>query len=267
MKKFKSQISKSKWILAAVCIVVTAIFVFAATRREDKTWAHVRQSGVVRFGMDASYPPFDGLTSSGEFVGLDVDLARDLAQRLGLRAEFVPVGSDGLYDALTARRCDAVISALVPDPGRMQVFYTAPYFDEGLVFVVPAQSTLKPNDLKGRTLAVERGSDGDARAQWLARRTEDLHLAARDTPGEVMQLVESGQADAALTDTVTARQYVAAHPALRIGPRQMSSPYVIAVSANAPDLGRALDAALAQAKADGALERILARWLDQTADH
>jgi ABC-type amino acid transport substrate-binding protein len=51
---------------------------------------------------------------------------------------------------------------------------------------------------------------------------------------------------------------------LRIGPRQTSSPYVIAVRANAPDFLRALDQALGQVKSDGTLERIVARWLDDS---
>ena len=90
-----------------------------------------------------------------------------------------------------------------------------------------------------------------------------LRVLERDTPEEAMQAVESGQADAALTDTAAARQYVAAHSASRLGPRQTSNPYVITVRANAPELLRALDRALAQVKADGTLERITSRWLDQ----
>ena len=267
MRNIKHQISNLKgwgWV-AIACAAVAAIAVHAAVRPPDKTWRLVQQSGVVRFGTDPNYWPFEGLTTSGEFAGLDMDLARELAQRLGLRAEFVVIGSDGLYDALTARRCDAVISALAPDAKRTWDFaYTAPYFDEGLVFVVPATSTARlGNNLTGRTVAVEFGSDGDTRARWLARRTVGLQILARETPAEAMQAVEAGLADAALTDTATARQHVATRPALRIGPRQTSSPYVIAVRADAPDLVRALDRTLAQVKAEGTLERIVARWLDQ----
>jgi ABC-type amino acid transport substrate-binding protein len=90
-----------------------------------------------------------------------------------------------------------------------------------------------------------------------------LGVLERDTPDQAMQAVEAGLADAALADTATARQSVAAHPALRLGTRQTSSPYVIAVRADSPDLLRALDQALAQLKADGIVERILARWLDR----
>jgi len=264
MKSLQSRISNLKWRwMVIACVVIAAIVASVVMRREDKSWKQIQQSGVVRFGMDPNYWPFEGLTVSGEFAGVDADLARELAQRLGLRAELVVVGSDGFYDALIAGRCDAIISALMPDAKRTWDFaYTKPYFDEGLVFVAPSASPFS-DDLTGRAIAVEFGSEGDVRARWLARRTVGLRLLTRETSAEAMQLVEAGLADAALTDTATARQYVAARRALAIGPRQTSSPYVIAVRKDAPDLLRALNKALAQLKADGALERILARWLDQ----
>jgi len=251
------------WWIAVACVVIAAIVVLVMTRREDKTWRQIQHSGVVRFGMDPNYWPFEGLTVSGEFAGVDADLARELAQRLGLRAELVVVGSDGYYDALIAGRCDAIISALMPDARRTWDFaYTASYFDEGLVFVVPSVSRWS-DDLTGRAIVVEFGSEGDVRAHWLARRTVGLRVLPRETSAEAMQTVEAGLADASLTDTATARQYVAAHPTLRIGPRQTSGPYVIAVRKDAPDLLRVLNQALAQVKDDGTLERILARWLDK----
>ena len=189
-----------------------------------------------------------GLTAAGEFTGIDADLARELAQRLGLRAEFVQIGADRLYDTLldAGNAMPSSARSRRMRPALTDFSYTAPYFDAGLVLVVPTGSKL--NDLRGRTLAVEIGSDGDARARWLARRTVGLRVLERDTPDEAMQAVEAGQADAALTDTATARQYVARHPALRVGPRQTSSPYVLAVRADSPELLRALDRALAQAQ-------------------
>ncbi len=263
MTNIKYQISNLKWGGIVAGVVVIAVIASAMMLRPvDKTWKQVRESGVVRFGMDAGFMPFDGLTATGEFVGLDADLAREMAKRLGLRAEFAQVGADRLYDTLLTGQYDAIISALTPDAARTQdFFYTAPYFDAGLVLVVPTGANV--SDLRGRTLAAEIGSDGDDRARWLARRTVGLRVLERDTSDEAMQAVESGQADAALTDTAMARQYVAAHPALRVGPRQTSNPYVLAVRANAPDFLRALDRALAQVKADGTLERITAHWLDK----
>ena len=268
MTNIQYPISNFKWIwvIAALAAIVSAD-VLTADRtplRQDKTWPEVQKRGAIYVGLDAGFLPFAGIDASGKFTGIDVELARELAKQMSLRAEFVQIGADRLYDTLLAKQCDVLISALTPEASRLNHFaYGAPYFDAGLVLVVPAASASKLDDLKGRTLAVETGSEGDGHARWLARRTVGLRVLEHDTPDEAMQAVEAGLADAALTDTATARQSVAAHPALRLGPRQTSSPFVIAVRADSPDLLRALDQALAQAKADGAVERILARWLDK----
>ena len=262
----KLQISNLKWILVLAALVAL-VGADVLTAREsplkpDKTWAEVQRRGALYFGMDAGWMPFAGLDADGKFTGIDADLARELAQRLGLRTEFVQIGADRLYETLDAGQCDALISALTPDVTRLTDFrYTARYFDAGLVLVGPAAARL--DDLKGRTLAVEQGSEGDARARWLARRTLGLRVLERDTPDQALHAVEAGQADGALTDTATARQYIARHPVLSIGPRQTSSDYVLAVRADSPELERALDRALAELVADGTLDRILARWLDE----
>lgn len=252
------------WWIAVACVVVAAVAARVALRPPDKTWAQVQRSGVIRFGVDPNYWPFEGLTVSGEFAGIDIDLAREIARRWGLGAELVIVGSDGFNDALLAGRCDAIISGLIPDTKRtLDVAYTTPYFDAGLVFIEPAASATHIGDnLTGRTIAVEFGSDGDARARWLARRTVGLQVLARETLTETLQAVEARLADAALTDTASARRQVTLRPALRIGERQTSIPYVIAVRADAHDLLAALNKALAQIESDGKLESILAQWLD-----
>lgn len=255
-------VRREYWIVA--CVLAALLAAAWITRPRDTTYAAVRKSGTIRFGTDPNYMPFEGLAASGEFTGMDIDLGREVARKLRLKAEFAMLGSDGLYDALGTRHIDAVISALVPDPTRRWSFaYSVPYFDAGLVFVVPAQAGQDwGRNLKGRTLAVEMGSESDARARWLARRTADLRVMELDTPDEAVLAVERGAADATLADTATARQIAADHPALRVGARQTSTPFVIAVRADAPELLGALNGALEQLKADGTLDAIIDRWLD-----
>jgi ABC-type amino acid transport substrate-binding protein len=250
--------------LAALIAVVGADALTAAESplKPDKTWVEVQRRGALYFGLDAGFMPFAGIDAEGKFTGIDAEIARELARRLGLRVEFVQIGADRLYETLDAGQCDALISALTPEATRFKDFrYTSRYFDAGIVLVAPAASPVE--DVRGKTLSVEIGSEGDARARWLARRTPGLRVIEYDMPDKALRAVETGLADAALTDTAMARQYVARHPALSIGRRQTSRDYVLAVRADSRQLLRALDRALAQLRADGTLDRVLARWLDQ----
>ena len=67
----------------------------------------VRQSGTLRVGIDATYPPF-GMAEGGDFSGFDVDIARAVARELGVRAELINASFDGVFPALQNGTFDAV---------------------------------------------------------------------------------------------------------------------------------------------------------------
>ena len=71
---------------------------------------------MIRFAIDLTYMPFDGLGSHNDFYGIDVELANEIAKRIGVRAEFVVAGHDSLYDVLEVGQADATISALIVNP-------------------------------------------------------------------------------------------------------------------------------------------------------
>jgi polar amino acid transport system substrate-binding protein len=89
-------------------------------RKPDEAWARVQSSGVIRFATDASYHPFEGVGSDGVFYGLDIDIAREVARRIGVRAEFLNAGMDALYDMLRVGQADVSISALPADPAQLE---------------------------------------------------------------------------------------------------------------------------------------------------
>ena len=216
------------------------------------------ETGVLRVGMDASFPPFETIAADGTLVGFDVDLARELGRRLGpalskdegVEVQFVAnLPYDGLYDALAVNRVDVVISALVVNPARMSDFaYSASYFDAGQVLVVrpPASGGEKRGggieerdpepvegacpepvegmaDMGGRTLAVEFGTQGDLEARKWARRLSGLTVVPCQTAAEALAAVAAGEADAALVDHVSALAAMA-RLNLRAEPQAESSP-------------------------------------------
>jgi ABC-type amino acid transport substrate-binding protein len=126
-----------------VLAVIVGADVLTAERTplmQDKTWPEVQKRGAIYFGLDAGFLPFAGIDAAGEFTGLDVELARELAKRMGLPAKFVQIGADRLYDTLLAQQCDALISAHTKPRVSITFFTASPYFDAGLVLVVPAAS-------------------------------------------------------------------------------------------------------------------------------
>ncbi len=219
--------------------------------------------GALRVGIDPSYPPF-GLDFDGELSGLDIDLATALAGRLDVPLRLVPLGYDGLYDALKADQVDVLLSALRVDPGRMgDVHYTTGYFDAGQVLVRPPESGLdEMSAMDGRVIGVEFGSEGDQTARAWQRRLRVLDIRPFETASAALEAVHSGQADAALVDAIAARLWLRDHPGLAIAPEYVThDPYAAAVRPDNPRLWEAIDAAIQAMHADGTLETILSRWL------
>lgn len=233
----------------------------------DDSLRQIQARGVLRIATDASYPPFAAVDAEGHLFGLDVALGEELARRLGVRAEFENLTYDALIGSLLVDRSDVVISAYVPQPERgREASFSAPYFVGGLVWVAPVTASAPPNPplawLPGRTLAVEIGSAGDAQARVWARQVAGLNLRPAPTADDALWLVVNGQAEAALTDAVSALAFVTHHPQLQvIAPPVDPEPYTLVVNAHNPALLAELNRLLAEMEADGFLPRLRAEWL------
>lgn len=267
MKRALAVLSQRRWLPVTLgLLLLVTVVVALALGAQDRSLDTIRNLGVLRVGLDPSFPPFESLDATGQVMGYDVDLAQALAARWGVRLQIEPIGFDGLLDAIWAGRVDMVISALPLEPRLTRdLAYSQPYFDGGLFLVTRGDDTAirQANDLADRRLAVEWGSDADAQGRQLRTRLPGLQLVSLQTPAEALAAVQSGAADAALVDGVTARQFVAHDPdaALRIVETPVvSAPYVIAMPARARALQRAVDEALQAMRADNSLARLEARW-------
>jgi ABC-type amino acid transport substrate-binding protein len=269
MRKATKTKPRQRWLIlaaaGALLLLAVALLLWQTVGiARDRVWDHIQASGHWQVGMDPSFPPFQDLDEAGRPVGFDVDLARAIAAQWGVEAQIQGLGFDGLVDAVQAGRLDSAISALPYQPERTQdVAFSDAYFEAGLVLVTSTGSTAvaSVDDLAGRRLAVEWGSEGDVQGRQLRSRLPELLLLPNDTPQAALLAVAEGQADAALVDHISALQFVASDQRLAISPQVVvSDPYVIVLPRKAPVLQAKVDEALAALRADGTLDVLTARW-------
>jgi polar amino acid transport system substrate-binding protein len=230
---------------------------------QDMTWIRVQTNKDLYVGLDPSYPPFTEWTPDG-IIGLEADIAREIGRRLGVQPQILIMGSDSLYDSLYTGYVDLVISGLRVDPAQEYwVHYTRPYYDGGAILVSRrAQPFEDIRDLDGHALAVEIASTGDIAAQRWSRRLHVLDIRRYMRPDEAMQAVQSGEADAALVDTVSARLYLKDQVDLVMADHTTApGEYVIALRDDNFLLIKAVEEALVDMIRDGTLETIIERWL------
>ena len=250
---------------AAGLILAVLLLLSACLGPRSTPLKRIQSAGTLCVALDPSFPPFEFVDGSGEVVGLDVDLARAIATRLGVEAHFVTTGYDALYDALTVGRADVVISALYPDPTRMQTFAFSPsYFNAGEVLVVPEDSPIAGvPDLAGRKVALVFATEAHMVAlQWEKTMPTPPVLVIGDAPETITSVLAAGIVDAVILDNVTAQMAVIDTPSLRVLPPPITDePYTIAARKEDARLIEAISAILDEMEASGELDALIRRWM------
>lgn len=217
--------------------------------------------GELRVGIDPSYPPF-AIDNNGDLAGFEVDLARAIADTIDVPLRLVPLGYDGLYDAIRADRVDVVISTLPVDPSRMAaVRYTDPYFNNGYVLV--ATDTPPDDDaLQGREIAHEYGSEADTLVRTLSRRIGEIDAMPYELPTYALDAVRLGEAETAVVAAIDYHQYRNQYPQWDAAHRYLTDlHYAAAVRIDRVSTWRRIDHALDALRRSGELEAIRRRWL------
>lgn len=255
---------KNLFELAARLIVVALLLCACAGQRADPL-KRIASTGVLRVALDPSFPPFEFVDGAGQVAGLDADLARAVAARLGVEVHFVTTGYDALYDALTVGRADVIISALYPDPSRMQTFAFSPsYFNAGEVLVVRDDSAIHGvPDLAGKQVALVFATEAHMVAlRWEKTLTTPPILLTGDSPETIISVLAAGIVDAVILDNVTAQTSLRHTPGLRaLAPPVTDEPYTVAARREDAKLVEAIGAIIGEMQANGELDALIRRWM------
>ena len=227
---------------------------------EDPSLARVRASGVLRVGLDPSYPPFASYDGAGRIDGLDVDFAREIARHLGVDLALVALDGGGLLDAVLARKCDIAIGVPPARELLRDLRYSRPYFDGGQVLVRDGRrsASLAVSPLVG----VEAGSEADLRWRRIEASLSGARLSRRDSQEDLLAALASGDVDGILLDAVAARQARRVEPAFEIASEPLThEPMVIAAHRDDSRLLREIDAVLAALAGTGTAAELTDKWL------
>jgi len=163
----------------------------------------IREKGEIRVAMTGDYPPLNMVDRSGESFGLEPDLARALAQSLGVELRVVKMPFSQLLGSLEAGEVDAVMSGVTMTPERnLKVAFVGPYLVSGKAILTRSStlskarsmSDLNPNRLSLSVL------DGSTSQSYLKRVAPGARVEATATYDEAIQMVIDGKVDAMFAD-------------------------------------------------------------------
>ena len=214
---------------------------------------------------DAVYVPFESLNERGEIVGFDIDVARAVAERAGIRMKFVNTPWEGMFNTLDQGSSDILVSSItITEERRQSMDFTDPYFDSRQLIAVRSDLPVtRFADLKTLRVAVQAGTTGDDAVAGLLGQTNSK-LRRFETMALVLAELESGGADAVVADNGVLAHYVAQYAGTRFkavdDPDFVVERYGMAVKKGRADLLAQLNQGLASIRADGTLARIQSRY-------
>lgn len=252
------------WSVSLLLVLMLLSLSACANAAAADALATIRQKGELRVALDPSYPPFESKVGA-DIQGLDVDLARELAKRLGVQVVFVERPYEKLYAALDTREADLIISALYPEGDAVSRYaFTPPYFNAGQLIVVSKTSPIQARrDLAGKRVAVLRASEGMLEGtRWQYELNPPPQMMMYDSAPEAIAALESGQADALVVHAIIAHYARLQGNNLHLLKESVSDePYVIAGRLEDEALIKGVAQLLMQIQNDGTWDQLLARWM------
>lgn len=225
----------------------------------------------IRFGTEATYPPFEFLDENNELTGFDIDLAKAICTEIKAECTFSNQPFDSLIPSLRYRRFDAIIAGMDITPARQQqVDFSRPYFENSASFVAGKRKGFKSaDDLKGKVVGVQNGSTFQT---YMVDKFEQHGVSIR--PYETVQNafldMTNGRVDAVFADTAVANDWLIERGGGQYGhvgedikdAEYFGVGYGIAVRKNDALKGR-IDTALTTLKANGTWQKIHDRYFPE----
>ncbi|MGV0849481.1 ABC transporter permease subunit [Mycolicibacterium phlei] len=252
-------------VLPALLLFVAVILgVAGCGSSQDSGTDPIKAAGVLRVGTEGVYPPysFHDPAQGGQLAGYDVDVARAVAEKLGVRVEFVETSWDSIFAALEADRFDIVANEVtITDERKAKYDLSEPYsIAEGVIVTRADDDSIKSlADLAGKRAAQSPTSN------WATvARDAGAEIVSVDGFAQAISVLNDGRVDAVVNDSLSVLAYQAEHPdaAIRVagttGERSEQAFAARKDSGLLPELNRALD----ELRADGTLTEISRKYLD-----
>jgi len=177
-----------------------------ASSGTDESLSSVLESGTLTIGTEGTYRPFSfHADGSGELTGYDVEVARAVADQLGVEAEFEETQWDAIFAGLEAGRFDTIANQVTINPEREEAYaFSTPYTYSTGVIVVPEDNTdiTSFKSLAGKTTAQSLTSNWNTLATESGATVQGVEGWAQS-----VALVEQGRVDATINDKLTYLDY------------------------------------------------------------
>ena len=261
-------------VILAMSLIISLIAVGCGKKEEVKpekkadSLKYIQDKGNFVLGLDDAFPPMGFRDDSGEVVGFDIDLAKEVAKRMGVELEIKPIDWDSKIFNLNNKDIDVIWNGLsITDERKEKVDFSRPYINNSQIIITNADSDIETKEqLEGKVLAVQLGSSAQDAVEADTevndslkelRKFEDYTLSLMD--------LEAGNVDAVVIDEIVGRYYIAKKPELyKVATDDFGKEeYGIGFRKDDTEFVGAVDKALEEMIADGTAKTISEKWFGE----
>ena len=218
-------------------------------------------AGKLTMSTNAAFPPYEMTTDAGEFEGIDVEIAGAIADKLGLELQIDDMDFDAALLAAQQGKSDMVMAGVTVNEERKQVMEFSDTYASGVQVVIVKEGSdiATVDDLAGHMIGTQRGTTGYI---YCSDDFGEDSVTAYDNGLTAVQALNNGQVDCVVIDSAPAKEFVAANEGLVILDTEYAvEDYAIGMAKGNTALVEAVNGALAELKADGTIDAILAKYI------
>jgi len=249
-----------KWVLfAALVLSVLSLSACAEKEQLDDGTELVDKDELI-FTASGEFKPFSYLKDDLTMTGFDIEVGEALAKEMGLKPVQKRMKFKGIVEGVKTGRADVAVASHTINPQRSKhVLFSTPYYYSGpQIFVRPDSNIKTVDDLKGKEVAVAKGS---TYADTASKYTSNIKMYDSDITA--LKALSTGRHDAVITDFVTGKS--AAKEGFEIEGRQLieRSEQAVVVPKDNPQLLVRVNEALENLRNDGTLSKISQKYFGE----
>ncbi len=216
--------------------------------------------GKLTMSTNAAFPPYEYTDDNGQPVGIDIDIATAIADKLGLELQVDDMDFDAALLAAQQGKSDIVMAGVTVTEDRQAVMDFSDTYATGVqVVIVPEGSDVTLDNLGDQKIGTQRGTTGNI---FCTDDYGDEHVVAYDNGITAVQALQNGQVDCVVIDKAPAQAFVKANPGLTIlDTEYVTEDYAIGMAKGNTALLDAVNGALKELKADGTIQGILDKYI------
>ena len=227
-------------------------------------------AGKLTMATNATFPPYEMTTDSGDIEGIDVDTAKAIAEKLGLELQIDDMDFDAALLSVQQGKADIAMAGITVTDERKAVMAFSDSYATGIQsIIVPEGSDIaSPDDLAGKKIGTQRGTTGYIYCSDTPENGGfgEEHVTAYDDGATAVKALLNGQVDCVVIDNAPAQEYVKANPGLKILDTEFANEdYAIGVAKGNTALLDAINGALKELIDDGTVQSIIDKYIPAEA--